>query len=139
MLTRGGVGAEKLDVRELHVQLPQAVADDLVGHVAVEVDDEAVGAEGLLCRPRLELGEVDAPRGELAEDLVQAAGSVVPLETDDARPVVSRRSGNAVRRDEDKTRLVVRMILDALGEQIETVELGRQGGSERRRSRRVLL
>ena len=56
----------------------------------LEVDDEAVVAQSLLGRSRLELGQVDVARGELAQDAVQAAGMVRPLEAHDARLVVAR-------------------------------------------------
>ena len=68
-----GVGAEELDSGQPGVQVAEAVGDDLVGDVTLEVDDEAVVAERLLRRARLELGQVDVPRRELAEDRVEAA------------------------------------------------------------------
>ena len=52
------------------MQLAQAVPDELVGDVALELDDEAVVAERLLGRPRLDAGQVDVARRKLAEDLV---------------------------------------------------------------------
>ena len=91
------IGAEELQPGQLLVQLLEAVADDLVGDVALEVDDEAVVAEPLLGRTGLELGEVEAAGRELAEDLVQAPRPVGVLETDDPRPIVAGRRRYAVR------------------------------------------
>ena len=67
------VRAEELDAGQLGVEVAQAVADHRVGDVALEVDDEAVVAECLLGRPRLELAQVDVAGRELAEDGVEAA------------------------------------------------------------------
>ena len=54
----------------------EAVGHHRVGHVAFEVDDEAVVAERLLGRSGLQLRQVDVPCREVAEDGVQAAGMV---------------------------------------------------------------
>ena len=61
----------------LRREVAEAVGDELVGDVAFEVDEEAVVAEALLGRPRLELGEVDRTRRELLQDREQRAGSVL--------------------------------------------------------------
>src|SRR5205823_11017932 len=70
------VRAEELHAGQLGVQITQTVGDDLVVHVAFEVDDEAVLAQRLLGRARGQPGEVDVAGRELAEDGVQAAGPV---------------------------------------------------------------
>jgi len=69
------------------VQLFQAVAHHLVTQVALELDDKAVVAEAELGRARLDLGEVQVPGGELAEDLMKVARSVGLLEANEARAV----------------------------------------------------
>ena len=69
------------------------VGHDLVGDVALAVDEEAVVAEALLGRPRLELGEVDRARRELLEDPEQRARAVRALEAHDRRLVVAGRAG----------------------------------------------
>ena len=83
-VTGGRVGAEELHVGLLRLQVAQAVGHQLVGQVALEVDDEAVVAEALLGGPGLELVEVDGPGGELLEDGEQRAGR--------GRPAGRRRS-----------------------------------------------
>jgi len=49
-------------------QAPQDVGHELVGQMALEVDEEAVVAEVALGGARLELGDVDGTRRELLED-----------------------------------------------------------------------
>ena len=73
VLAGGRVAAEELDVGDLGAEVPEAVGHELVGHVALEVDDEAVVAEGLLGGAGLELGEVDRPGRELLEDRQEGA------------------------------------------------------------------
>src|SRR5207245_1280177 len=51
VLAGGRVGAEELHPGQLGVEVAEAVGDDLVGHVALEVDDEAVVTERLLGWP----------------------------------------------------------------------------------------
>ena len=77
------------------VQVPQAVGHHLVGHVALEVDDEAVLAQLLLGRPGLQLHQVEVPGRELAQDPVQAPRVVGRLEAHHARLVVPRRRRDA--------------------------------------------
>ncbi len=79
-----GVRAEELHVACLILQVAQAVGDELVVDVALEVDQEAVVAEAPLGGAGLELGQVDGPRRELLEDGEQAARA--------RRPAGTRRS-----------------------------------------------
>ena len=77
-----------------HVQIAEAVADELVAEVTLELDDEAVVAETLARRPRFDPREVDVARRERAEDLIETARAVTALETGDRGPVVTGRIGN---------------------------------------------
>ena len=78
------------------MEIPETIRDDLVTHMARQVDDEAVLAERLLCGAGLQLGQIDVARGELPENAVQASRVIGPLETDDARLVVPRGRRDAV-------------------------------------------
>ena len=94
----GRVGAQELQLPQAGVQVPQAVGHYLVGHVALEVDDEAVLAELPFGRPGLQLHQVEVPGRELAEDPVQAPGMVARLKAHDAGLVVPGRRRDAPRR-----------------------------------------
>src|SRR5689334_23966688 len=70
------VGAEVADVGTDPVQRGQRVADPGVGEMTLAVDREAVAAEQLAGRPRLDPGQVDPADGELGQHLEQRAGVV---------------------------------------------------------------
>ena len=90
------VRAEEDDLRAEAAQAQKRVGHALVLDVAVGVDDEAVAAERVADRPRLEQREVDAAGGELLEHLEQGAGVVVG-QLDDERGLVG--AGRRGRRD----------------------------------------
>ena len=88
------IRAEELHLRDLGREGAQAVGDELVGDVALEVDEEAVVAEALLRRPALELGEVDRARPRTPGGSPSSEpGRSAALEADDARLVVAGRAG----------------------------------------------
>src|SRR6185503_6601686 len=111
--------AEELHVGLLRVDIAETVGHELVADVPLAVDEEAVLPEALLRGARLELGEVDRARGELLEDREQRTGSVLALEADDGRLVVTGGPGNAVP-DDDEAGLT-RVVLDLDGEGVEAV------------------
>ena len=78
-------------------------------------------------------------RRELAEDAVQAARMVGPLEADDARLVMARRLRDPGPGEEDEAGLIVRMVLHVLGDDDEAVALGGEPGRDRRRVGRAGL
>src|SRR5262249_62433887 len=99
------------------------VGDQLVGDVAVEIDEEAIVAEAALRRSRLELGEVDGAGGELLQDRQQRPRTVLALEAHDTGLVVAGRRRDAVPY-EDEACLVLGVVLDLCGDQLETVQPG---------------
>ena len=66
--TADRIRAEELHLGLLRREVAQPVGDQLVGDVALDVDEEAVVAEAALGRARLELRQVDRARRELLED-----------------------------------------------------------------------
>jgi hypothetical protein len=104
------------------VKVSQAVGDDLVGDVTLEVDDEAVVPETPLGWPRLQLRQVDVTGRELPDDRVKAARMIEPLEADDARVVVARRARYSRTRHRYEASLVLRVVLDLLGENDESID-----------------
>src|SRR5207253_2065075 len=78
-----------------------------------------------------ELRQVDGPDGELAEDLEQRPRPVLALEHDDRRLVVAGAGRDALA-DDHEAGLVVGVVLDVGGEDLEAVELGRQRGGDGR-------
>ena len=122
----GRIRAEELYVGQAGMEVPETIRDDLVTHMARQVDDEAVLAKRLLCGAGLQLGQVDVARGELPENAVQASRVVGPLKADDARLVVSRGRRDTCRSNEDEPGLVLRMILDVLRHDDQAVSLRSQ-------------
>src|SRR5690606_15431183 len=122
----------------------------------VQVREEQVVSQRALGGPRLQLAQVDAPVGELAQGVVQVAGRVDGKAEDDGRFVPARRAcgdgETLVRRGTRKVRpgtrrarpgawwgsaflhdkkpgRVVRRVLNVLGRHGQTVQLGRQLGA----------
>ena len=126
-----GIGAEELHLCLLRGQVAEAVGDELVVEMALEVDEEAVVAEVALGRARLELGDVDGPGRELLEDREQRAGAILALEAHDRGLVVPGGRGDAVAHDHEPG-LVLRVVLDLAGEDLEA-GVGRSlAGADRR-------
>ena len=111
-------------------EVAQRVGDHLVGDVTFAVDEEAVVAESLLGRARLELGEVHVAGRELLEDAEQRARAVLALEAHDRRLVVTGGRGHAATH-EHEAGLVLGMVLDVGGEHLEPVEIGGQRVADR--------
>ena len=126
-----GVGAEELHLCLLRGQVAEAVGDELVVEMALEVDEEAVVAEVALGRPRLELGDVDGPGRELLEDGEQRAGAVLALEAHDRGLVVPGGSRDAVAHDHEPG-LVLGVVLDLAGEDLEALVRRSLAGADRR-------
>src|SRR5580658_6204063 len=116
VLAGGRVGAEELDSGQLGMENPEAVGDDLMSQVTRKVDQKAVVTESPLRRSGLEFGQVDAPGRKLTEDGVKAPWSILTLEADDARLVVSCRSRDAGRGQGHEPCLVVGVILYRRGQ-----------------------
>src|SRR5437879_7184697 len=104
----------------------------------LQVDDEAVLTQTPLGGAGLELGQVDVPSREVAQDPVQAAGPVAVLEAHDAGLVVAGRGRDTRAGEEDEAGLVLGMVLYVRGQHLEPVELGGQRGAYRSRGRRSL-
>src|SRR5205085_3823008 len=119
VLTGGRVGTEELHAGQLGVEIAEAVGDDFVVDVALEVDDEAVLPQRLLGGPRRQPREVDVAGRELAEDGVQAAGAVGVLEAHDARLVVAADRRYGLTRDQHKAGGVLLAVLDVGGDDLE--------------------
>jgi len=113
------------------VQLLQAVADDLVAQVTFELDDKAVVPEAELGRARLDLGEVQAPGSELPEDLVQVAGTVGLLKTDQTRTVMARGRGQHPPCHKHETGLVPRVVLDPPHNCVKAIQARSYRGCDR--------
>ena len=120
-LAGDGIRAEELHVRLLRREGAQAVGHELVGDVALEVDEEAVVPEALLRRAALELAQVQRTGGELLEDPEQRPRTVGPLEADDAGLVVTARRRDP-RADDDEPGLVLRVVLDLGREPLQAVD-----------------
>ena len=116
VLARGRVRAQELHPGQTGMEVAQAVGHHLVAHVAREVDHEAVVAETLLGRARLELGQVDVARRELAEDAVQAARGGRPAGSTRCSSCRGRWAWAPGSGPQHEPGLVVRMVLDVLGE-----------------------
>ena len=121
-----GVRPEEFHIGQVRPKVAQAVRDDLVGDVSRQIDREAVLAESLLRRARLEPREVDGASGELPEDAVEVARAVRILKADDGGAVVPRRRRDAGRADGDEAGLIALEVLHVLGEDHEPVEVGRE-------------
>ena len=91
------VGAEVADVGADPAQRGDRIADPLVGDVALAVDREAVLADALLGRARLDPGQVDRAGGELGRGSRAARRSGRRQVGDQGRAVVAgrRRGGPA--------------------------------------------
>ena len=124
MLTRGGIGTQELHCRQSGVEVPQTIGDHFVIDVTVEIDNEAIVAEPLLCRPRLQLGQVEVAGGELTQDRMQTPGPVLELKAHDARLVVSGRRRDAMLGPGhgNETRGVVIVVLDVAGSHVQAVK-----------------
>ena len=105
----------------MRLEVRQAVGHDVVGHVTLELDDEAVVAEPTFGGTALQLGQVDVARGEATEDGVERSGPVGVLEADDGRAIMSRRSRDVLTPDDDEPGDVVGMIFD-VGRQRDQAE-----------------
>src|SRR5580698_3824024 len=70
--TGSRIGAEEFHAGQAGMEITEAVRDDLVAHVARQVDDEAIVTERLLRGAGLQFRQVDVPCGELPENAVQA-------------------------------------------------------------------
>ena len=128
---RDGIGAEELHRALLGMQRPDRVGDEIVGDVSVEVHHEAVVAEAtVLGGPRDQVRQVDPAGRELLEDRDQAAGLVGALVDHERRLVVTGARRDSLFRHEDETGLVAGVITDVLGEDLETVERGRDSGRD---------
>jgi hypothetical protein len=131
-----GIGAEVADVGADPVQRGQRVADPGVGEMTLAVDREAVAAQQLAGRPRLDPGQVDPADGELGQHLEQCAGVVVPDERDQARLVPSGRRRRRTRPGQQhEPGHPARVVGDVLGQRLQLRVCSR----DRRRDRRVVL
>lgn len=131
----GGLGLgcrirpEELDLALLGVEVAQRVGHELVGDVALAVDEEAVAPQPTLHGTRFELREVDGPRGELLEDAEERPRPVLPLEADDRRLVVAGGGGDPAP-EHHEAGLVLGVVLDVGSEDVEVVQLCRQGSAQ---------
>ena len=64
----------------LHLQVPKAIGDYLVGDMPFKVDQEAVVAKALSSRTRLQPCEVDRPGSKFLKDAEQASWPIRILE-----------------------------------------------------------
>src|SRR5262245_9400716 len=87
----GRVGSEDLEERTAFLYLGQHCPDDLGVAVPFEVDEVHVLPGPSLGRPRLDLGQVEAPLCERGEDAVEHAGLVLHREEDRGLVVSGRR------------------------------------------------
>src|SRR3954452_12343418 len=97
MGTGGRIRAEELHAALLGVEITQHVGQQLVGDVAVGVDDEAVVAQPpRLGRAALQARQIDAPGGKLLQDRDETPRLVGPLVHDQRGLVVTGWRGDAV-------------------------------------------
>src|ERR1700722_4200472 len=98
------------------MEIPEAIGNHLVADVALEVDDEAIITQSALGRARLQLGQIDVAGRELAEDAMQAPGTVSPLKAGNCGAVVPSGGRYAVAGNRHEPGLILGMVLDVLGQ-----------------------
>ena len=122
----GRIRAEELHRALLGVQRPHRVGQQFVGDVRLGVDDEAVVAEAAgLGRAAREVRQVDPAGRELLQDRHEAARLVGALVDDERGLVVAGGCRDAVTGHDDEPGLVVLVVGDVGGDDLEAVHLGR--------------
>ena len=102
----------------MRLKIREAVRDDVVADVSIELDDKTVIPESKFGRTAFELGQVDVASGETTEDAIERPRSVGILETYDRRAVIARRCGNNAPSHFDEASRVARVIGDIFDQYI---------------------
>ena len=124
-LAHAGYDPRTLSQGSLQARHLMASATPWLSDAALDVDDEDVVPERALGRPGLDLGEVDVPVGELAQDEQQAAGLVLVDAAHEAGLVAAAEVlGRRLARHEHEAGGVVLGVLDVLGGDVALVHLG---------------
>jgi hypothetical protein len=111
---RRRVTSEEANVAAGTAQAHQRFADAGPRDMPFTIDEEAIPADPLASRPRLDPAEVHPPHGELAEYVHQRARMIISEVSDDRRPVGRRRRWQRARRSEfDKPRDRARPVVHA--------------------------